>query len=106
MCQWPISLEFSASREISRSFRFGQKSCYLPRKIISKGGKSYVLQNCECHSYYFGASRCPAIAPDGNGGVTTGPNKAHENVIGALLAAAAVAICALIDHFIKEEEDP
>ena len=38
--------------------------------------------------------------------MTNDPNNAKETVIGALLAAVAVAICALIDYLTKEEEDP
>ncbi len=36
--------------------------------------------------------------------MTNDSNRTQETVIGALLAAAAVAICALIDHFTKEED--
>ncbi len=36
----------------------------------------------------------------------TDSNSTKETVIGALLAAVAVALCALIDNYFTKEEDP
>ncbi len=68
-----------------------------------KEGNAHVSQNSQCHSHSPGRNRRPVVSPDGDG-VTNDPNNTKETVIGALLAAAAVAICALIDHFTKEED--
>ncbi len=63
------------------------------------------MQNSQRHSHSPGRNRRPVVSPGGDG-VTNDPNSTKETVIGALLAAAAVAISALIDYLTKEEEDP
>lgn len=74
------------------------------RKSYFQEGKNHVQARFAHDSICSLRDRQPTVSSGGSGGVTTKPNNTRETVIGAILAAAAVAICALIDHFTKEED--